>query len=165
MIMFENAINKTCVCVCVLAYLDPFYFGTKKKTKLASQLCHIFHTHILASFLLSRLKHTTFVQIQIIHTVSLMSVRNHAVHFVSQFVLKARDGLTGSSWYEVSSGALHLVQAHVTGFGDLTLGEAHKLRIPGEDAETLRDQNLTFERQKNIWSVMSEDFELLFFCL
>lgn len=66
-----------------------------------------------------------------------MSVRNHAVHFVGQFVLKARNGLACSTSDEVSGSALHLVQAHVTGFSNLTLGKVHKLGVASVDAETL----------------------------
>lgn len=83
------------------------------------------------------------------HTASsvlLISVRNHAVHFVGQLVLEARNGPSGPTCYEVRGGALHLVQAHVAGLGDLTLGEADKLGVPGEDAETLRDQDLKSKR-------------------
>lgn len=64
-------------------------------------------------------------------------VRNHAVHFVGQLVLEARDGLAGAAGDEVGGGALHLVQAHVAGFGNLTLGKVHKLGVASVDAETL----------------------------
>lgn len=66
-----------------------------------------------------------------------MLVRNHAVHFIGQFVLKARNGLAGTTSDEVSGGALHLIQAHVTGFGNLTLGKVHKLGVAGVEAEAL----------------------------
>lgn len=81
-------------------------------------------------------------------SVLLISVGNHTIHFIGQFILKARNRLTGSASYEVSSSALHLVQAHVAGFGNLPLGKANKLRVPGVDAETLGDQDLTQAREK-----------------
>lgn len=34
----------------------------------------------------------------------------------------------------------------MTGLGDLALGEADKLGVPGKDAETLRDQDLKTKR-------------------
>lgn len=104
-------------------FLTPFYCRT---TRLC-QWCHILlHTHAKST------SHTA-------SSVLSISVRNHAVHFVGQLVLEARDGASGPACYEVRGGALHLVQAHVTGLGDLTLGEADKLGVPGEDAEALRD--------------------------
>lgn len=78
-----------------------------------------------------------------------ISVRNHAVHFVGQLVLEARNGPSGPACYEVRGGALYLVQAHVTGLGDLTLGKADKLGVPGEDPETLGDQDLKSKRWRH----------------
>lgn len=103
-------------------------------------------------FLLNRYKHTPLERP---HTplsctvilVLLISVRNHTVHFIGQFVLKARNRLSGSASYQVSSSALHFVQAHVTGFSNLPLGKGYKLWIPGVDTEALRDQDLTLERK------------------
>lgn len=66
-----------------------------------------------------------------------MLVRNHAVHFIGQLVLKARHGLAGSTSDEVSGGALHVIHAHVTGFSNLTLGKVHKLGVAGVETETL----------------------------
>lgn len=81
-------------------------------------------------------------------SVLLISVRNHTVHFIGQFVLKARNRLSGSASYQVGSGALHFVQAHVTGFSNLPLGKVHKLWVPGVDAETLREQDLMLGLKK-----------------
>lgn len=109
------------------AFLTPFNCGT---TKLR-HWCHI--------LLHMQVKSTS-------HTVSPVSVRNHAVHFISQLVFEARNRPRGPVCYEVRGGALHLVDAHVTGFCDLTFGEADKLGVPGKDAQTLRDQDLKPKR-------------------
>lgn len=107
-------------------FLTPFYCRTRKQCG---------RSHIL----LKSTSHTASSLLSI-------SVGNHAVHFVGQLVLEAGNGLSGPACYEVRGGALHLVQAHVTGLGDLALGEANKLGVPGEDAETLRDQDLKSKR-------------------
>lgn len=86
------------------------------------------------------------------HTVSpvlSVSVRNHAVHFVGQLLLEPRHGPRGPARDEVRGGALHLVHAHVAGFGDLTLGEADELGVPGKDAEALGDQDLKPGRRRH----------------
>lgn len=137
-----------------------YNLGTTKKTKLVSFVSHHFYTrgtvHFLFFFFSSsadvnahHIKKKFFLQTPYLtfshsyFSFLLISVRNHTVHFVGQIVLNAGNRLTGSANYEVSSGALHVVQAHVTGFSNLTLGEAHKLRVPGVDAKTLGDQDLT----------------------
>lgn len=76
-----------------------------------------------------------------------VSVGNHAVHLVGQLFLEAGEGPRGPARYEVRGGVLYLVHAHVTGLGNLPLGEADKLGVPGEDSETLRDQDLKPERR------------------
>lgn len=58
--------------------------------------------------------------------------------------------MAGPASYEVGGGALHVVQTHVTRFGDLPLGEAHKLRVPGVDAEALGDQDLTLAGERDV---------------
>lgn len=77
-----------------------------------------------------------------------ISVRNHAVHFVGQFVLEAGNGATGSSCDQVNGGALHLVQTHVTRLGDFPLGKVDELGVPSVDAEPLRDQDLFVSRKE-----------------
>lgn len=117
-------------------FLTPFYC---RATKLNATTVTFFCTCT------QNLPHTA-------SSVLSISVRNHAVHFVGQLVLEVSDGARGPACDEVRGGALHLVQAHVTGLGNLTLGEADKLGVPGEDAETLRDQNLkskTWSRPKS----------------
>lgn len=119
--------------VCVLAFINKSIVLTHTHTH-ARALCGP-----LFLFLLPKLRTSKFI------SVLLISVRNHAVHLIGQVVLKARHRLAGSANYQVGGGALDLVHAHVTGFGDLPLGKAHKLRVPCVDAETLGDQDL----QKN----------------
>lgn len=99
---------------------------------------------VLLFFKLHTLSHTVI-------SVLLISVRNHTVHFIGQFILNARNRLTGSARYEVRSSVLHLVQAHVTGFSDLPLGKAHKLRVPGVNTEALGDQDLTRKKAEEQW--------------
>lgn len=100
------------------------------------------HTpHKIFCSLLFSLSHTVI-------SVLLISVRNHTVHFISQFILKARNGLTGSPSYQVRSSVLHIIQAHVTSFSNLSLGKTHKLRVPGVDTKTLGDQDLTWTIKK-----------------
>lgn len=115
------------------AFLTPFNCRT-------ANLCH--WCHILLHAHEESTAHT-------VSPVLSISVRNHAVHFVGQLILKPRNGPSGPACDEVRGGALHLVHAHVTGFGDLTLGEADKLGVPGKDAETLRDQDLKSRRRRN----------------
>lgn len=125
------------------------YLGSTKKTKWASHLFHISLSHAVESTFssadINTHTHKDFVlppKLNIslprtVFSVLLISVRNHTVHLIGQIVFKARNGLTGPASYEVSGGALHLVQAHVARLRDLPLGKVHKLRIPGIDAETL----------------------------
>lgn len=84
--------------------------------------------------------HLSFSHISL--TVQLISVRNHTVHFISQLFLKSRNRLSGSTHYQVSSCALHFIQAHAASFSNLPLSKVHKLRVPCIDTETLRDQDL-----------------------
>lgn len=140
------------ISVCVLAFTNK---SISYQHNISRQNCPFILTLSSPLFLRSRYK-THFFPLIKLHTslshtvisVLLISVRNHAVHFVGQFLLKARNWLTGSSSYEVGGRALHVVQTHVTGFGDLPLGKAHKLGVPGVDAETLRDQDLTLARKR-----------------
>lgn len=98
-------------------FLLPFFFLKKKQTS------HLSFSHISL-------------------TVQLISVRNHTVHFISQLFLKSRNRLSGSTHYQVSSCALHFIQAHAASFSNLPLSKVHKLRVPCIDTETLRDQDL-----------------------
>ena len=133
-----------CFGIYELKYLfTTFYPGTQTDetvpfvTSFLHSCCPV---HFLF-FLPEQTSHTSHSHTVI--SVLLLSVRNHAVHFISQLVLKARNRLTGSASYEVSGSALHVVHTHVTGFGDLPLGKAHKLGVPGVHTETLGDQDLT----------------------
>lgn len=99
-------------------FSSPFFFFFKKK-----QTSHLSFSHISL-------------------TVQLISVRNHTVHFISQLLLKSRNRLSGSTRYQVSSCALHFIQAHAASFSNLPLSKVHKLRVPCIDTETLRDQDL-----------------------